>query len=367
MQKLVHRREIQGLRALAVIAVILGHSFTNQFSGGFIGVDIFFVLSGYLITLQLITINENLSAPRALAFFYARRIKRILPSALLIIWVTTFAAQRYLGPVVENELLRDGRWSALFLANWHFNDLKIDYFATGTGAPLLQHYWSLAVEEQFYIFWPLLLLMMLKIFTAQKRQLITFALVAISLISLTIALLSEPATRYFSSTARFWELSCGALICFLPKLKISNFLHWLALATLLICILTLSADSVFPSLLTVPVVLATMVMINGRTTSINKALSHPVAHYLGDLSFLLYLWHWPLIEIQKALATEPITSFQRIYPIAGTLILSILSHHFYENPIRRNMYLTNRNILSISLGSMAITASVVTSLALMNG
>lgn len=367
MQELRHRREIQGIRALAVIAVILGHSFVNQFSGGFIGVDIFFVLSGYLITLQLIALQQDFSSPRALATFYARRIKRILPSALLVIWITTFAAQRYLGPVVENELLRDGRWSALFLANWHFNDLKIDYFATGSGAPLLQHYWSLAVEEQFYIFWPLLLLLMLKIFALQKRHLITLVLVAISLTSLVTALLSEPATRYFSGTARFWELSCGAIICFLPKLKIPDFLQWIALFSLLLCIFTLSSDSVFPSLLTVPVILATVIMIMGSATSISRVLSHPITHYLGDLSFLLYLWHWPLIELQKALATQPITNFQRIYPIAGTLLLSILTHHIYENPIRNSKALTNNNTVSISLGSAAITASVLISLALTNG
>ena len=161
--KLSHRREIQGLRALAVLAVITNHLFPDLLPGGFLGVDIFFLLSGYLITSQLMELSALDNTRHSLLVFYARRIRRILPSALLVIWVSVFLAYRYLGPVVGNENLRDARWSTLFFANSHFNSLKVDYFGQGTSSPLLQHYWSLAVEEQFYIVWPILLLLIVQL------------------------------------------------------------------------------------------------------------------------------------------------------------------------------------------------------------
>ena len=152
--QLPHKREIQGLRAVAVLAVIINHTFPGLLPGGFIGVDIFFLISGFLITKQLLSLAKSERSLSALGIFYARRVKRILPSALLVIWVTIFLAFKYLGPVIGNETLRDGRWATIFFANFHFNSIKVDYFAQGVSAPLLQHYWSLAVEEQFYLFWP---------------------------------------------------------------------------------------------------------------------------------------------------------------------------------------------------------------------
>ena len=366
-KQLPHKREIQGLRAVAVLAVIINHTFPTLLPGGFIGVDIFFLISGFLITNQLLSLANSERSLSALGIFYARRVKRILPSALLVIWVTIYLAFKYLGPVIGNETLRDGRWATIFFANFHFNELKVDYFAQRTSAPLLQHYWSLAVEEQFYLFWPLILILLFKLSTRSFERNLRAVLLLITSASALSLLVVEPAMQYFATASRIWELSVGALLATFRLSELPRFLPWLGLVTLILSLLLIGAENQVPGLVILPALLGTATLIISTTGLLRKLLANPIAHYLGDISFLLYLWHWPVIELHKQLSMTPLSSQSLISLIIITLVLSIVTHHLFENPIRYNNYLTRNFKVTNLAGLTAIAISVTATHLLVRG
>ena len=357
--KLSHRREIQGLRALAVLAVITNHLFPDLLPGGFLGVDIFFLLSGYLITSQLIELSEIDNTRHSLLVFYARRIRRILPSALLVIWVSVFLAYRYLGPVVGNENLRDARWSTLFFANSHFNSLKVDYFGQGTSSPLLQHYWSLAVEEQFYIVWPILLLLIVQLLRTHSKKVLLAVVSVIGITSFSSIFIIEQTLTYLATQTRIWELCLGAILAIIGTKKSSILLQWLALAVVLVSLLLIDSSNQIPGFIIVPVLLATGLLLNVSNPKIKFVLSNRVMHYLGDLSFVLYLWHWPVIELHRQLSFTPLTTGDLIALFGITILLAALTHHLFENPIRFNKYLVQHPGITLISGASALTLSVI--------
>ncbi|CAB4608604.1 unannotated protein [freshwater metagenome] len=365
--KLSHRREIQGLRALAVLAVITNHLFPGLLPGGFIGVDIFFLLSGYLITCQLIELSTDGRAAHNLLLFYARRIRRILPSALLVIWVTVFLSYRYLGPVVGNQTLLDGRWSTIFLANSHFNSQKVDYFAQGASSPLLQHYWSLAVEEQFYIFWPIIILLISLISIRRSRMITLLVITLIAVFSFTAVFTTEQTLIYFATTTRVWELALGAVIAIWGVKESSNILQWLAFSGLIASIFLINSDDQIPGLALIPALLATGVLLQVSSTTLKAVMGNPVLHYIGDLSFVLYLWHWPVIELHRQLAMEPLANNDLISLFFITFVLAIATHHLIENPIRFNKYLVKHPGTTVVIGSSALILSFSATYFLMKG
>jgi len=366
-QKLSHRREIQGLRAFAVLAVITNHLFPDLLPGGFIGVDIFFLLSGYLITGQLIELSSDGRTAHNLLLFYARRIRRILPAALLVIWVTIYLSYRYLGPVVGNQTLLDGRWSTIFAANSHFNSQKVDYFAQGASSPLLQHYWSLAVEEQFYIFWPIMILLISLISIRRSRAITISVLSLVALLSFVAAFTTEQALTYFATTTRVWELALGAIIAIWGVKKSSSILQWLAFATLIASLFLVNSDNQIPGLGLIPALLATWVLLNVSNRFLQDVLGNRVIHYIGDLSFVLYLWHWPIIELHRQLAMAPLTNSNLISLFLITFVLSIGTHHLIENPIRFNKYLVRHPGTTVLTGSGTLILSFAATYFLMKG
>ena len=357
--KLSHRREIQGLRALAVLAVITNHLFPDLLPGGFLGVDIFFLLSGYLITSQLMELTAFNNTRHSLLVFYARRIRRILPSALLVIWVATFLAYRYLGPVVGNEILRDARWSTLFFANSHFNSLKVDYFGQGTSSPLLQHFWSLAVEEQFYIVWPILLLVIVLLFKAISKKVLLTVVSVIGITSFSSIFIIEQTLTYFATQTRIWELCLGAILAIIGTRKSSRLLQWTALAAVLLSLLLINSSNQVPGFIIIPVLLATGLLLNVSDPKIQLLLNNRVMHYLGDLSFVLYLWHWPVIELHRQLSLTPLTAGDSIALFLITFVLAVLTHHLFENPIGFNKYLVQHPGVTVISGASALTVSVL--------
>ena len=356
--KLSHRREIQGLRALAVLAVITNHLFPDLLPGGFLGVDIFFLLSGYLITRQLMELSTIDNTKQSLLVFYARRIRRILPSALLVIWVSVFLAYRYLGPVVGNENLRDARWSTLFFANSHFNSLKVDYFGQGTSSPLLQHYWSLAVEEQFYIVWPILLLLIVQLLRTHSKKVLLAVVSVIGITSFSSIFIIEQTLTYFATQTRIWELCLGAVLAIIETRNSPRQFQRIALAVLLLSLLFINSDNQIPGFIIVPVLLATGLLLNVSDPRIKLLLSNRVMHYLGDLSFVLYLWHWPVIELHRQLSFTPLTNGDLIALFVITFALAALTHHLFENPIRFNKYLVQHPGITVVSGASALTLSV---------
>ena len=365
--KLSHRREIQGLRALAVLAVITNHLFPKLLPGGFIGVDIFFLLSGYLITSQLVELSADGRTAHNLLLFYARRIRRILPAALLVIWVTIYLSYRYLGPVVGNQTLLDGRWSTIFAANSHFNSQKVDYFAQGASSPLLQHYWSLAVEEQFYIIWPIIILVISLISIRRSRVITISVITLVAILSFTTVFTTEQALIYFATTTRVWELALGAIIAIWGAKDSRAVLQWLAFATLIASLFLVNSDNQIPGLGLIPALLATWVLLNVSNKSLQVVLGNRIIHYIGDLSFVLYLWHWPVIELHRQLSYAPLTNGDLISLFLITLVLSIATHHLIENPVRFSKYLAQNPGITVVSGIAALTLSFVATFLLMKG
>jgi peptidoglycan/LPS O-acetylase OafA/YrhL len=357
--KLSHRREIQGLRALAVIAVITNHLFADLLPGGFLGVDIFFLLSGYLITGQLVELSATGNLGRNLLNFYARRIRRILPSALLVIWVTIGLAYKYLGPVIGNETLRDGRWSTLFFANSHFNSLKVDYFGTGTSSPLLQHYWSLAVEEQFYIVWPVLLLLIVLLFKASSSKILLAVLSVTTVFSFKSIFTIEQTLTYFATQTRIWELGIGAVMAFVGSRQTPKLVQWIALIVLFASLYLVDLDNQIPGFVILSILLATAILLNVSDNRLKIILGNRVMHYLGDLSFVLYLWHWPVIELHRQLGASELTTNDSLSLLVITFLMAVITHHLIENPIRFSKYLASHPGVTVVSGSAALVLSVL--------
>ena len=365
--KLSHRREIQGLRAFAVLAVITNHLFADLLPGGFLGVDIFFLLSGYLITAQLIELSSDGRMSSNLLKFYARRIRRILPSALLVIWVTIALAYRYLGPVIGNETLRDGRWATLFFANSHFNSLKVDYFEQGKSMPLLQHYWSLAVEEQFYLVWPVVLLLVALIFKKRTSGFLLATLTLLTIFSFSSIFIIEKTLTYFATQTRIWELSIGALVAILGARAWPKIAQWSAVLILFGSFFVVDSKDQVPGVIVLPALLATVVLLNVTDKNLLLVLGNRVMHYLGDISFVLYLWHWPVIELHRQLSFTDLSVVDSISLLLITFALAVISHHLFENPIRYNKYLAEHPAITVISGSSAIAFSVIATYLLVKG
>ncbi|WP_162602446.1 acyltransferase family protein [Nocardioides daejeonensis] len=333
------RGDIQGLRALAVGLVVVAHAGVPGLDGGFVGVDVFFVLSGFLITGLLLAEGER-TGRVSIASFYARRARRILPAATLVL-LAVLAWAAWQEPVTRLESIRsDALWSSVFLANFHFASIGTDYFAVGAESPV-QHYWSLAVEEQFYLVWPLIVLALLLV---RARRRVLFGVLA----SLTVASLawsvwlthSSPIEAYFSSPARAHELGIGALLAMAaPYLagmgdRLRNLLVVVGLAMVLAATLGYDATTAFPSWNALLPVLGTAALVAagcGREAQLSRLLGRQPLRYLGDLSYSIYLWHWPVLILGEQYAD---THLETAGLLVLTLVLSSLSYHFVEQPFQ---------------------------------
>ena len=352
------RHDIEGLRALAVLAV-LAHHLVAWPAGGYAGVDIFFVISGFLITTILV---REITSPQKLSLpdFYRRRVRRLVPAAAAVLSVTSAAAFIIFGPGRAVTILEDAVWSFFFLGNWRFAASGTDYLNAGTAVSPLQHFWSLGVEEQFYLFWPWVLLTGIAVTAALRctdrgmRVLLLLFIGAFCAASFAFAVwetLNRPTTAYFSTFSRAWELGAGAMLAVaapwlsrIPALARAA-AGWAGLAGIAASFAVLSADSLFPGpAAALPVVSALLVLAAGtgaRGRSHNRAmwpLTNPGSRYIGRISYSLYLWHFPVIVFAGAL-------FPNAPPLpvlALTVLLSVLSFHWVENPVRHSRWLQPR-------------------------
>ena len=350
------RPDIQGLRAIAVLSVVLDHLLGWPL-GGFVGVDIFFVISGFLITGHLLRTQEK-NGRLSFGDFYRKRVKRILPAALLVLVVTVSASYFVFNRVRADDTLLDGIWSLLFGANWRQIAIGTDYFAASGPVSPLQHYWSLAVEEQFYFVWPVLMFLAFLVASrwfGGRSSPRTVALVLMTVITVSSfgwglwETAANPVVAYFSTFDRAWELGVGALLAIgTPQLlripaRVRPFLAWVGLAGLVVAFATITADAGFPAPAAALPVLATAVTIAAGTGADRHrslgVITNPVARYLGDISYSIYLWHFPVVIFGLALVVTPTVPF---FLFAGAVILalSVLSYHLVEDPIRQSPWLT---------------------------
>jgi peptidoglycan/LPS O-acetylase OafA/YrhL len=349
----VFRRDIQGLRALAVVAVVLDHLFGWPL-GGFVGVDVFFVISGFLITGHLFREHEK-NGRISFADFYRRRAKRILPIATFVLAFTVVASFFVYLNARATGVLWDSVYAFFFAANWHFALDGTDYWANDGLESPVQHFWSLAVEEQFYAVWPWLIVLVLGVGTAlgwsrrgSKRTLliVMFVITALSFVWALFETANSPTWAYFSTFARAWELGIGAVLAVastkLARMPtaVRSVMGWVGLLGILSAVFLLDESVPFPAPWALLPVSATALVIASGTGGEQRhlyPLTNRVAGYLGDISYSLYLWHWPVIVLLAALVQPGPAYF--VIVLCLSVGLSVLSYHFLEDPIRKSNWL----------------------------
>jgi peptidoglycan/LPS O-acetylase OafA/YrhL len=351
-----YRADIQGLRAVAVLAVLADH-LAGWPHGSFVGVDVFFVISGYLITGILVREYET---RQSISFcgFYARRIKRILPAALFVIGATVLATRVLAGADRYHSTASDAISAVYFGANWHFANVGINYFNQALPPSPLQHYWSLSVEEQFYFVWPWLLLGILAIGTrlrvwraAHTRLVAGVAITVISGVSLWWAFeqtASNPAVAYFSTFVRAWELGLGAFVAIASALfarvdaRVRAVVAVAGVIGVVVSLFVVKPSPGFPAPWALLPTLSTAAVIAASSESrALLPLTNPVSQYLGKISYSLYLWHFPIV----VLIVTVVPQYSVGYWLGGLVLsfgLSIASFHLLEDPARRGTWFRSR-------------------------
>jgi peptidoglycan/LPS O-acetylase OafA/YrhL len=327
-----YRIDIEGLRALAVLAVILNHVRDGLLNSGYLGVDIFFVISGYVITASLQT-SRDVPIGAFLLAFYTRRIKRIAPALILCVGISSAALVLCdPDPAVS---FKTGIFALLGLANVYLYLEHINYFASDTAFNAFMHTWSLGVEEQFYLILPVLILLV------RPGRRLAGAVLALSLLSLLLFILlhkSDPQGSFYLIHTRFWELGAGAAFAawsFGRRKTVarSALLTWQT-AFLVVVIAFLAIRGIDQRLSTLIIVASTLAVIGSPDRSV--LLTNPVAKAIGQLSYSLYLWHWPLLVLLR-LSQE---THWVIWPIYAAAVVgaALLSFHVVENPLRHKSW-----------------------------
>lgn len=370
------RRDVEGLRALAVIAVVLYHAHFLGLEGGFVGVDVFFVISGFLITTLLV--REHAATNRiSLAHFYGRRARRLLPASAVVIVGTLIAANTWLEPLRLRDLGKDAIASGAFVANIGFARRGTDYLQSALPPSALQNYWSLAVEEQFYVVWPALLsLLMWRGKSAARRA--GYGILILSVTSLIVCVWQTSASQpwaFFGLHARAWELGVGALLAInwqaIDNLndRVRSIIGWVGLATVVSSFFVINETMRFPGAVAlVPVLGTAFVLIGGDATHSGPVvvLRHPFMQWVGSRSYSIYLWHWPALIIGTAALEGSSNPIERIGLLAIAAVGAELSFRFIENPIRRAPMFVQRNRAALLLG-LALIAISVTAGAILRG
>jgi len=354
-----YRPEIDGLRAVAVIPVILFHAGFSAFAGGYIGVDVFFVISGYLITTILIAERE--AGTYSLLGFYERRARRILPALFLVLLCTIPFAWRWLAPDPFEDYARSQAFAALFVSNFHFLE-KSSYYDIGSALRPLLHTWSLAVEEQFYLLFPLVLVPLGAF--ARGKFLIVFLI--ISALSLGVAewgWRTYPSQNFYFTFSRLWELLAGSICAVIlyarPRMR-SDAAALAGLALILFSVFSYTAATPFPSVYAlVPVVGTALIILFADTgTWAARALSTAPMVWIGLISYSAYLWHQPLFAFARIRSiAEPSLWVMAVLSLV-TLALAWLTMRYIETPFRRRSVLPGRRaLLSVSAAGIAAIAA----------
>lgn len=340
-----YRPEIDGLRAIAVMGVLLFH-FDLRFPGGFVGVDVFFVISGYLITGILLRQLEG--EKFSLSDFWARRVRRIAPAAVVMALGTVAMGWYVLESGDFRDLARSLMAHVFFASNCYFSRDQGYFEESGEGEPLM-HTWSLSVEEQFYFIFPLLLLFLWRKWGSRSGMILA-SFAVISLVWSAWQVNTEPKGAFFLLPARAWELLAGALLAFYQPATAgrasvrSEFSSWLGLALILVSMFLYEKATPFPGLTAIPPVLGAVLFIGGNAagaTLAGRLLSLKPVVWIGLISYSLYLWHWPLVVYSHVMIIEP-TAMVKAVLIVACFVLAFLSWRFVEQPFRAGKLLDSK-------------------------
>ena len=367
---------LDGLRGIAVASVVVGHAWPLLLPGGFTGVDMFFVLSGFLITTQLFAEHHQFGTID-LGRFYTRRIKRIFPASLLVISIAGIAWALLYGPGLSQEVRTGLSAAAASLSNIYFRAASLDYFNTSSGSSPILHYWSLGVEEQFYLLFPIILLLLQRV--AQRRagspsllKLTGATLAAVTVVSFVAMALSTPTSAFYLPWFRAWEFGAGGLLAyyFASRLRAAP---WLRPSIRIILMLVGSAGLVvgffyagrlirWPGVETAIPVISTCLLIfaHSHAESARTIFSNALLRFLGRISFALYLWHWLLLGIADSISMPNSRSdAATALAVGAALILATISTISLEEPIRNSRIDTLHRTRWVLISGIAAAVLVV--------
>ncbi|MEE1610156.1 acyltransferase family protein [Microvirga sp. CF3016] len=370
---MVHSRhhlvpEIQGLRAVAVLAVVIYHLWPKILPGGYGGVDVFFVISGYLITGSLFKEFDG-TGGIDIAGFYARRIRRLLPAATVVSLAVALSIPFF--PQAQwSDIAKSLVASALYGQNWFLAAQAVDYLADDAKGPM-NHFWSLSVEEQYYIVWPLILLPILHL--ARRTALSPrtafgwfVGLIGLGSLAYSVWLTPlNPGVAYFATTTRAWELALGGMLAVCPVRNAlaqptRAVLGLVGLGAIVVACLAYSDETSFPGYAALlPTLGAAAVILSCRAPaswSVGRILNTRAFQYLGDISYSLYLWHWPLIVLYGTVSSRAIGPRSGIALLVGSVALAHLSKIFVEDPFRSARFAVGRTLMA---GAAAIALLVM--------
>jgi peptidoglycan/LPS O-acetylase OafA/YrhL len=406
-----YRPEIDGLRAIAVMAVVLFHAGLGV-PGGFIGVDVFFVISGFLITSLILKDLE--SGKFTLAHFWERRARRIIPASVVMVLAVLIAGWFLLLPSDYANLGKSTAWQAVFGANFHFWR-NTNYFAGAAEEQPLLHTWSLAVEEQFYLFVPVLLLALFHFPAFRRRGALLALFLTGFLLSLTLSILlvpRMPAAAFYLLPTRAWELLCGSIVAILPAAAIPRWvreiLSFSGLAAILVPCFLYTKETSFPGLAALPPCLGTALFIwaanqgagirrlgsevrsqesggQGNSAQSPEVREQPAFNsyslascvlpscvlglrpivFIGLISYSLYLWHWPFFSFSAYWALEPISLAHRLILVAASLVLATLSWKLIEMPFRSRRFGVSRSSM-FAYATVGLSSSFALGIALVS-
>jgi peptidoglycan/LPS O-acetylase OafA/YrhL len=366
------RPDIEGLRAVAVIAVVLSHA-SLGLPGGYVGVDVFFVISGFLITRQLFE-EGNRRGKFSFAKFYARRARRILPAATVVTLATLAAAYFWAPPLRVAGIARDGLAAALFSVNWRLAAQGTNYFQASSPPSPFQHYWSLSVEEQFYLVWPLLLAVLFLLFRNRAHRTKALVVVLVLLIAASlwtsayITHRSQPYA-YFGTHTRVWELALGALLAVtadglrrIPRV-LAGVVGWLGLAGIVAACFVFDNNTAYPGTAAVlPVAGAGLIIAAGCGSAARfgpeSLLKIWPMRWTGKISYSLYLWHWPLLILLPDALGHPLAVRERVIAIAAAVVLSVATYFLIEQPFQHQQALVAKPQRAFALATGLISASI---------
>jgi peptidoglycan/LPS O-acetylase OafA/YrhL len=366
------RLDIEGLRAVAILAVLVFHAGVPHLAGGFVGVDVFFVISGFLITQQLL--RPLLDGRRlSLRDFYARRARRILPAAAVVLVVVLALGWLILSPLRQVDLARDAAASALYVPNWWFISGQVDYLRGGLAVSPLLHYWSLGVEEQFYLVWPGLVLAAAAVARRWRLNLPVVVATVLGVVVTASFVLSMVLTRsaqpwaFLGSPSRAWQFGAGALVALwlsTGRARIPappGWVGWLGLAAIAWAVVSFDRLTPYPGAAALLPTLGTAVVIAAGAERSGAGRCHTPAALLataplpliGRLSFTWYLWHWPALVLTEAV-TGPLAWPLRLAIVFAAVIPAWLTMSLVEDRIRFSRPLIRRPSLGLAVGAMAM-------------